>query len=213
MSITAKYNFKVVYDQFGTPVPEDYYDKSEVLLIEEFEKSVLDINSTDKDLYSMLELGSNQCYYSMLFKSILKDRKVLNLMVEPTDEYIVRGRVNFAVNNYEGVFINKSIGDTWVAHNVKIQKEQTTVDDLIQEFNIDVLDILHSDIDGSELTMLKGAENSLANKKIKYAFILTHGIEIHNDCLNFVNNFDYEIILNHKEDNVGADRLIVIKSR
>ena len=88
MSITAKYNFKVVYDQFGTPFPEDYYDKSEVLLIEEFEKSVLDINSTDKDLYSMLELGSNQCYYSMLFKSILKDRKVLNLMFVTIEFYL-----------------------------------------------------------------------------------------------------------------------------
>ena len=197
MTVTEKYGFKMFLDQFGVPVVENYYDTSELLLIEAFEKYVLDLKNKSKDLYTMIELGSNQAYYSMLFKSILKNKDTVTIMVEPTDEYMVRGKFHFSINNYDGIFINKCIGKTWVAHN----------------YNIEKLDVLHSDIDGAELTMLEGAAESLKNKKIEYAFILTHYLGLHEACLKFISQFDYDVLLDHREDNIGADRLIIIKSR
>lgn len=213
MSITERYGFKTKYDQFGNNVEENFYDKDELILIEEFEKCVLDLKKDNRVSYTMLELGSNQCYYSMLFKSILRDSEVLNIMVEPTDGYMERGKESFALNNFEGVFINKCIGKTWIAHNTQFNKDETSVDALLEEYKIESLDVLHSDIDGAELTMLEGATESLKSKRIKYAFILTHGIDTHSKCLEFVHNFDYDVIMNHTQDNIGADRLIIIKSR
>lgn len=213
MSVTRKYGFKMKYNQFGNEVSEDFYDADEILLIEAFEKYVLDLKDKNKNLYTMIELGSNQAYYSMLFKAILKDHETLTLMVEPTDIYMERGKHHFNVNNYDGIFLNKCIGKKWIAHNYEFNKEEISVDQLIKDYNIDKLDVLHSDIDGAELTMLEGAAESLKSKKIEYAFILTHFLGLHEECLNFVSQFDYDVLLDHREDNVGADRLIIIKSR
>lgn len=213
MTVTEKYGFKMFLDQFGVPVVENFYDTSELLLIEAFEKYVLDLKNKSKDLYTMIELGSNQAYYSMLFKSILKNKDTVTIMVEPTDEYMVRGKFHFNINNYDGIFINKCIGKTWVAHNSTFNKEEVSVDQLVNDYNIEKLDVLHSDIDGAELTMLEGAAESLKNKKIEYAFILTHYLGLHEACLKFISQFDYDVLLDHREDNIGADRLIIIKSR
>jgi hypothetical protein len=213
MTVTEKYGFKMFLDQFGAIVPENFYDPSEILLIEVFEKYVLDLKNKNKNLYTMVELGSNQAYYSMLFKSILKDYETRTIMVEPTDEYIERGKYHFSINKYDGIFINKCIGKKWIAHNYDFQKEETSVDQLIEDYNIEKLDVLHCDIDGAEFTMLEGAVESLKNKKIEYAFILTHYLGLHEECLKFVTQFDYDVLLDHRDDNIGADRLIIIKSR
>jgi hypothetical protein len=211
-SITERYNFKVKYNQFGMPVDEYFFDNDEIILIEKFEKIALEIKEQNIETYSMIELGSNQAYYSLLFKSILKDKNVKSIMVEPHDPYLIRGIEHFNINNYDGIFLNKSIGNIWVAHNIDFGKEITSVDEIIKEYELDCLTILHSDIDGAELSMLNGSDWALSNKKIKYAFILTHGLEIHLKCLDIISKYDYQILLDHREDNIGADRLIIIKA-
>jgi hypothetical protein len=212
-SVTEKYNFEVKYDQFGNRVDKYYFDKDEIFLIEKFENIILDLKEKNLQTYSMLELGSNQAYYSLLFKSILKDKNTVSILVEPHDPYIVRGIEHFSINNYEGYFLNKSIGTSWIAHNTNFNKPVTNVDEIIQEYKLDSLTVLHSDIDGAEITMLEGSDWALTNKKIKYAFILTHGLETHLKCLDIISKYDYEILVNHQEDNIGADRLIIIKSK
>ena len=109
LSITQKYGFKVKYNQFGSLVDEHYFDEKEIFLIEKFEKIVLELKENKSESYSMIELGSNQAYYSLLFKSILIDEKVKSIMVEPYEPYFERGVEHFELNNYPGIFINKSI--------------------------------------------------------------------------------------------------------
>jgi hypothetical protein len=213
MNITEKYGFKMFVNQFGAVIPENFYDESEIILIEAFEKCILDLKNKNKNLYTMIELGSNQAYYSMLFKAILKGQDTLNLMIEPTDEYMARGKHHFSINNYDGIFINKCIGKRWIAHSYDFEKKETSVDKLIEDYKIEKLDVLHSDIDGAEFTMLEGATESLKNKKIEYAFILTHYLGMHEECLKFITQFDYDILLDHREETVGGDRLIIIKSK
>lgn len=212
-TITEKYNFKVKYNQFGAIVDEHFTDPDELILIEKFESIVLDLKEKNLQTYSMLELGSNQAYYSLLFKSILEDKNVTSIMVEPHDAYMVRGVEHFSINNYKGYFLNESIGGRWIAHNTNFDKPITDVDKIIQEYNLDPLTVLHSDIDGSEISMLEGSDWALANKKIKYAFVLTHGLETHLKCLDIISKYDYEILLDHREENIGADRLIIAKSK
>lgn len=211
-SITKKYNFKVKYNQHGGFVDEDFFDKEEIILIKNFENIVLKLSTENREKYSMIELGSNQAYYSLLFKSILKDKDVLSIMVEPHKPYLSRGVEHFRINGFSGIFLNKSIGDEWVAHHSKFDVETISVDELIEEYELAELSILHSDIDGSEIKMLQGCEQSFSKKKIKYAFILTHGLKTHLECLNIISNYDYKILLDHRENNVGHDSLIIIEA-
>lgn len=211
LSITQKYGFKVKYNQFGSLVNEDYFDEKESFLIEEFEKIVLELKEQKLETYSMVELGSNQAYYSLLFKAMLIDRNVNSIMVEPYEPYLERGIEHFKINNYPSIFINKSIGKEWVAHHTNFELETISVDEIVKEYNIKKLDILHSDIDGAEITMLQGSEYSLSNKIINYAFILTHGIETHAECLNLISKYDYKILIDHREQNIGDDSLIILQ--
>jgi len=201
-TITEKYGFTVKYNQFGREVNENYFDEEEIILIEKFENIVLSLKNKNLETYSMIELGSNQAYYSLLFKSI---------MVEPYEPYLVRGVEHFEINNYSGIFLNKSIGNEWVAHHTNFDGEIISVDEIIEEYNLDELSVLHSDIDGSEIKMLHGCEQSFLNKKIKYAFILTHGLKTHLECLDIILKYDYDILLDHRENNVGQDSLIIIE--
>ena len=212
---TLKHNFIVKCDQFGKPVENNFYDKNEGFLIDVFEKYVLKLKDSNQSDYTMVELGSNQAYYSLLFKSILRTETVHNFMIEPNAGYMVRGQNHFNLNVYPGTFIPKSIGTHWIAHNINFNTETITVDSLIEEYNIKQIDVLHSDIDCSELIMLEGAKDSLKNKRIKYAFILTHGLDLHLKCLEFIADYssEYEVIIDHREDNIGCDRLIMIESK
>lgn len=213
MNITEKYGCKILYDQFGRTVHSSFYDVDEIILIDIFESCVLDLKKENKSIYNMIELGSNQAYYSLLFNKILNECVVNNILVEPNDDYINRGVDTFKHNDIEGTFINKSIGDIWVAHNSLFNKDVITVDELIDQYSIDILDVLHSDIDGAEITMLEGSKNSLKYNKIKYAFILAHGENIFNQCIDFISDYEYDVIHQYDEQIIGADRLIVIKSR
>ncbi len=62
--------------------------------------------------------------------------------------------------------------------------------------------------------MLEGAINSLKNKIINYAFILTHfGVDQHNKVKEIINQYEYEIVLDEPNKIIGADSLIVIKRK
>jgi FkbM family methyltransferase len=158
-------------------------------------------------------LRNNSIVFYKFFKSILKNKNVKSIMVEPYEPYLVRGIEHFEINNYSGIFLNKSIGNEWVAHHTNFDGEVISVDEIIEEYNLDELSVLHSDIDGSEIKMLHGCEQSFLNKKIKYAFILTHGLKTHLECLDIILKYDYNILLDHREANVGHDSLIIIEAK
>jgi len=83
MNITEKYKIKMMYDQFGHNVSENYEENDEKIAIDLFEEHVLQLKSSGKNQYSMIELGSNYSYYSMLFKKIIQPYKSFSLMVDP----------------------------------------------------------------------------------------------------------------------------------
>jgi hypothetical protein len=165
MNINEKYNLKIRYDQFGNVVPHNFYDVSEEKLILEFEKNVLELKNQNKSNYTMIEVGSNQAYYSCLFKKILHPKETCNIMIEPVDYAMKRGKANFELNGLSGIFINKFIGsDTWgLDGNLfsgrlptnSFQKEEITLDELMVEYDIKFIDVLHCDIDQSELYMIE----------------------------------------------------------
>jgi hypothetical protein len=129
----------------------------------------------------MLELGSYWGFYSL---SLLQEKPESKCyLIEPGVEEMNQGKNNFKLNNRNGNFINGFIGDNGIR-----------IDDFIEENNIKKLNILHSDIQGYELEMLKGAENSFNDLLIDYVFISTHSQELHYSCLEWINQKGYYII-------------------
>ena len=57
--------------------------------------------------------------------------------------------------------------------------EYFTIDYLVDKYKIDCLDILHIDVQGSELLVLEGARHSLAHRLIDYILIGTHAWSLH----------------------------------
>ena len=117
MNITEKYNFKVKYDQFGNEVDEHFFDVNEHTIINEFEKCVLELKNLNKNLYTMIELGSDQAYYSLLFKAILGKDKTKNILLEPIKEHMERGKKHFEINEYDAIYFDNIIGTGFGLHD------------------------------------------------------------------------------------------------
>lgn len=154
---------------------------------------------------SMLELGSYWSFYSMWFQQSIKNP--VNIMVEPDPYKLFWGEKNFKLNNFRGTFVNAFISNQL---NLKSNPPVMTVDYILFKYKIDFLDILHSDIQGYELNMLKGSINALKNYKIKYLFISSHSNDIHDECVKLLNSYQYVIVASaNLNETYSWDGLIV----
>ena len=89
-----------------------------------------------------------------------------------------------------------------------------TEEQLFEEYEIEHLDVLHCDIDHSELSMLETSKKLFKNQKIKFLILSTHGLDMHNKCLDFLESCDYQILYNHDDvrNPIGFDLLIVAQA-
>lgn len=150
----------------------------------------------------MLELGSYWAFYSLWFYTSIPD--AMCYMVEPDQKRLEVGRYNFKINNAKGIFTKATVG-----------KGGITIDDFLKENELSVLDILHADIQGSELAMLQGAKSSLDAGKIKYLFLSTHSQDIHNKCRQLLEESGYEILASadFEKETFCYDGILVAKHR
>lgn len=130
---------------------------------------------------AILELGAYWAFYSMWFCKTVPNGRAY--MVEPMAENLLFGQKNFKVNGLEGDFTRGYVGEKpgTAQDGVRI----IAVDPFLQEKKIEDLAILHSDIQGFEMDMLKGAEASIKAGKIWFFFISTHSEQLHRDCEAF----------------------------
>ena len=220
ISPELKYNFKVLYDQVDT---------GEVVTLSLFEQIVNSLIELDKQHYNMMELGCNSAYYSMMFQCMLREqgKRCSNYMIEAVPENLARGVQHFRTNNLAGTFskyvigeenqIRERISSYFNTDNVEILthgSEVRTVEQLFEEYEIEHLDVLHCDIDHSELSMLETSKKLFKNQKIKFLILSTHGLDMHNKCLDFLESCDYQILYNHDDvkNPIGFDLLIVAQA-
>jgi len=114
----------------------------------------------------MLELGSYWAYYSLWFKQHVPHGRTF--MIEPVPDKLQVGIENFGLNRAQGVFRNAFIGssssesDEFVDWDGSVSKLPCiAIDDFLEKEEIAFLNILHADIQGAELDMLKGCRRSL----------------------------------------------------
>ncbi|KAJ1384127.1 FkbM family methyltransferase, partial [Ochromonadaceae sp. CCMP2298] len=154
----------------------------------------------------MLELGSYWSFYSMWFLSLFPEAKTF--MAELDRKNLLYGKRNFEINQRKGKFIYAGIGNK---HSP--QSNITTVDEICLRQKIPFLDILHSDIQGYELQMLEGSTAMLSGDKIGYIFISTHSNELHQQCLDFLINYNFAEVANVDLDQSSSwDGILVMKS-
>ncbi len=139
-----------------------------------------EVLKTLPDAPVMVELGAYWAHYSMWFKQ--KYPKGRAIMVEPGDDQRHAGEANFERHGYEGTFIAAMVGTAGLA-----------VDTLFEEQGIEHLSILHSDIQGAETEMLKGARASLAAHRIDNVFISTHSQNLHSICQRMLADQGYNV--------------------
>ena len=135
----------------------------------------------------MLELGSYWGFYSL---SLLNQKPNAKChLIEPILNNLYCGKLNFKLNRRKGVF-----NSYFIKQFSNKSKNEVSVDDYCKNNKIDKISILHSDIQGHEVEMLRGSNKMLEDKRIDYLFISTHSALIHQSCLEILNKMDYTIL-------------------
>ena len=142
-----------------------------------FQEVLKKINSENP---CMIELGAYWGHYSMWFKKEFPDSRAI--LVESESANLDCGQFNFDLNGYQGEFINQAVC-----------KNQFEVDKFLLKEDIHKLEILHSDIQGHEVEMLKHTSKSLNKKIINYLFISTHSEAIHSEASEIIESHNYRI--------------------
>jgi hypothetical protein len=138
----------------------------------------------------MMELGAYWSFYSMWFCSAVAGARAF--LVEPSAENLAFGKENFALNGLRGDFIHGWVG---AASGVAPDGVPAVcVDDLVVKHGLQEIAVLHSDIQGAELDMLKGSEKILGRQNVSYTFISTHSDEGHAACDKFLQTRGYILV-------------------
>jgi len=156
----------------------------------------------------MIELGAYWGFYSLWFASVVKNPTCY--LVEPDPRNIVSGKQNFKMNGKKGFFFKAAVGDlcTTQLRSGKL----ITIDAFCRNQQLSHIDILHADIQGAELAMLKGASSMLSECKIDYLFISTHSNALHYDCMDYLTKYGYVILCSADCDQTYSyDGILVAK--
>jgi hypothetical protein len=103
------------------------------------------------------------------------------------------GRQNFKANQCTGHFTHAYVGATPGLSFDGLPV--IAVDPFLSSHRLDNVDVLHSDIQGFEMEMLRGAIQSLDARRIRYLFISTHSEELHGQCVAFLEKRGYEVVV------------------
>mgnify|MGYP001208595651 CR=1 FL=1 len=150
-------------------------------------QELLSLYKTEEKKLIMLELGAYWGHYSMWFKK--KFPKANCILVEPDKKNFETGKKNFKLNGLEAEFINEFVSS-----------QHFTVDNFINIHSIKDIFLLHSDIQGYELEMLQNSKIALQKEIINYLMISTHSNNLHLECINEINKYNYDIDINSEPD-------------
>ena len=138
--------------------------------------------------HTMIEVGSYWAFYSLWFKTALTNSKCF--CVEPDKTNLNWGRKNFELNSQVGDFTHAYIGSA----PSEGDPPTISIDSFISSKGINHVDVLHSDIQGYELEMLRGARETFSRQIIDYVFISTHSHYFHYRCLEKLAEYDFRIL-------------------
>ncbi len=138
----------------------------------------------------MIELGAYWSFYSMWFCMEVADAKPF--LVEPIQANLEYGQKNFALNGFKGDFTRAYVGPA--SSTANDGTPVICVDNFVRDKGIQRIAILHCDIQGFELDMLRGADQVIRERRVDYYFISTHSERIHMECEAFLRQRGMKVI-------------------
>jgi hypothetical protein len=87
------------------------------------------------------------------------------------------------------------------------------VDTLLSDHRLDHLSILHADVQGAELDMLRGASRALEHQRIDYLFISTHSNALHEGCRSQLEAVGYRIVSSINLDETYSEDGVLVAKR
>jgi len=169
----------------------------------------------------MLELGAAKGEYSTYFNQELPLSTNICVEIRDSQSEYIRGSLPSAIvySGYCGT--RKHLGEGLeVDNNTGLTPTKINLKDVFAENNIKHVDILHMDIQGSEISILEELLNDKLLHKIEYLFISTHGRNTedctYTECIKFfkesVKNISVKYIFTSIDPiDINNDGLIVIK--
>ena len=169
------------------------------------------ITNIERENPSMIELGhSSHSAYSQTFNDIFYGN-CTNVAIEPIKEDVETARQYWSKYDLTGHFYHGWAG----SEKPPVEAgDKFTVKQLMDKHNIEFLDILHMDIDGSEKCVLSEMADDGVLNKINYMFISTHDHiknGIHSSCIDILNRNikDCRVVT---VTGAGRDSCLVVKN-
>ena len=175
------------------------------------------LNDVKKEKINVIELGIGYAEPSLIISGLIdntslfpeiKDYHVIGVDAEFSHyqwserqlREQIKGKSNVihaALSNYDGIIkYPQDCGNNEYGAYVGSGEDVNCMrlNTLVDQFNIDVIDILHIDIQEQELNVIKDSLNLLG--KINYMYIGTHTPEVHQELLSIITETGlYDIIL------------------
>jgi hypothetical protein len=128
----------------------------------------------------MIELGSYWGHYSMWLKKMRPQATVI--LVDADAASLKAGAHNFRRNGFGGEFVQAVVG---IGH--------LEIDSFLTSRMLSKIDVLHADIQGFELEMLQGCQNSLRDQRVDYLLVSTHSQSKHASVITTLEGFGYRV--------------------
>ena len=167
----------------------------------------------------MIELGSNDCHYSILFNNYFKNN-CKNICIECSRNLLNLGKSNASSQGCSMHFEHAYIGEMDKDYMNKftdtfkgLSKNKTSIKAIKEKYSIRKIDILHMDIQGSEIFVME----ELVNEKIpvEYIFVSTHESTIFGSTFKKVKEalmlLNYSFLFESPTNGGYGDGLIVAK--
>lgn len=196
-----------------------------------FYKTLERINSKENPV--MVEIGSWWGFWSLTFRKKFPQGK--NYLIELGKRHISVGLRNFQLNNfsethYWGGFYLKNSDSTI---NVKGSYDfdyneneyfdksilgnklgpQLEFIDIYSIEHLNEIDLLHMDIQGSELPIIENLKAEypwILDEKLKNIIVATHSVDIHRKLENIFNEFGFKVFENRPYGSVGGDGMLIV---
>ena len=171
----------------------------------------------------MVEFGAFWSYYSLWFRTMYPQAR--NIMVEPDPANLRVGEKNFALNGFQGEFVEAAVG----IHNgsMPLQSESdgivravitVSIDGLVKDLRLERINLLHADVQGFEELMLTGVVETIKVGRLDWLFLSTHHYSIsrdpltHQHCLRWTSDQGATIVEEHSvAESFSGDGLIVAR--
>ena len=138
---------------------------------------------------SFIELGSggtDSSVYSLLFEKY-HNYECTIINTEPRKELLDLIKSEWMPNHLKNAILYHGYNGSGNGLDNKEIIPKLKISDIMKECNLEKVDILHMDIQGDEVVVLEEMEYDNTIRKIRFFFISTHSLSIHEKCLEIIN--------------------------